>query len=225
LRTISSPRGDDAARRDGRRSTLCNTQHRAGTLAATGCASARAPPRSSLPTTAAPGAAAVNLDWQALFVPQMPLEMLVRGSALYWFLFVLFRVVVRRRVGAVGISDILLLVIIADASQNAMAGEYRTVTDGMVLIATLIFWNVLTDWLTYRSAVLERLLQPPPLLLVRNGRILHRNLRMEFVTEVELRSKLREHGISDTAEVKAAYMESSGEVSVIRRPARAASPG
>ena len=167
----------------------------------------------------------MNLDWQALFVPQMPLEMLVRGSALYWFLFVLFRVVVRRRVGAVGISDILLLVIIADASQNAMAGEYRTVTDGMVLIATLIFWNVLTDWLTYRSAVLERLLQPPPLLLVRNGRILHRNLRMEFVTEVELRSKLREHGISDTAEVKAAYMESSGEVSVIRRQARAASPG
>jgi uncharacterized membrane protein YcaP (DUF421 family) len=167
----------------------------------------------------------VSLDWQALFVPEMPLEMLVRGSTLYWFLFVLFRVVVRRRIGAVGVSDILLLVIIADASQNAMAGEYRTVTDGMVLIATLIGWNVLIDWLTYQSAFLERVLQPPPLLLVSNGRILHRNLRMEFVSEAELRSKLREHGISDPAEVKAAYMESSGEVSVIRRQERAASPG
>jgi uncharacterized membrane protein YcaP (DUF421 family) len=167
----------------------------------------------------------VNLDWQALFVPEMPLEMLVRGSALYWFLFILFRVVIRRRIGAVGISDVLLLVIIADASQNAMAGEYRTVTDGIVLITTLIGWNVLIDWLTYRSAFLERVLQPPPLLLVRNGRILHRNLRMEFVSEAELRSKLREHGIDDTADIKLAYMEASGEVSVIRREARGASPG
>src|SRR4051812_21582292 len=143
--------------------------------------------------------------------------MLVRGTAMYWFLFVLFRVVVRRRVGAVGISDVLLLVIIADAAQNAMAGEYRSVADGMVLVATIVGWNVLIDWATYRSAALERLLQPPPLVLVRNGRILHRHLRMEFISEKELRAKLREHGVTDPAQVAAAYMESDDAVSVIRR--------
>jgi uncharacterized membrane protein YcaP (DUF421 family) len=164
----------------------------------------------------------LNLDWQALFVPEVPLEMLVRGTAMYWFLFVLFRVVVRRRVGAVGMSDILLLVIIADAAQNALAGEYRSVADGMVLVATIVGWNVLIDWATYRSAFLERLLEPPPLVLVRNGRILHRHLRMEFVSESELRAKLREHGVTDPAEVEVAYMESDGGVSVIRR-ARGAS--
>ncbi len=159
----------------------------------------------------------MSLDWQALFVPEVPLEMLVRGTAMYWFLFVLFRVVVRRRVGAVGISDVLLLVIIADAAQNAMAGEYRSVADGMVLVATIVGWNVLIDWATYRSAALERLLEPPPLVLVRNGRILHRHLRMEFISEKELRAKLREHGVTDPAQVAAAYMESDGAVSVIRR--------
>ena len=159
----------------------------------------------------------MSLDWQALFVPEVPLEMLVRGTAMYWFLFMLFRVVVRRRVGAVGISDVLLLVIIADAAQNAMAGEYRSVADGMVLVATIVGWNVLIDWATYRSAALERLLQPPPLVLVRNGRILHRHLRMEFISEKELRAKLREHGVTDPAQVAAAYMESDGAVSVIRR--------
>ena len=159
----------------------------------------------------------MSLDWQALFVPEVPLEMLVRGTAMYWFLFVLFRVVVRRRVGAVGISDVLLLVIIADAAQNAMAGEYRSVADGMVLVATIVGWNVLIDWATYRSAALERLLEPPPLVLVRNGRILHRHLRMDFISEKELRAKLREHGVTDPAQVAAAYMESDGAVSVIRR--------
>jgi uncharacterized membrane protein YcaP (DUF421 family) len=164
----------------------------------------------------------LSLDWQALFIPEVPLEMLVRGTAMYWFLFVLFRVVVRRRVGAVGVGDILLLVIIADAAQNAMAGEYRSVADGMVLVATIVGWNVFIDWATYISPMLERLLEPPPLLLVRNGRILYRHLRMEFVSEAELLAKLREHGITDPGDVQAAYMESDGAVSVIRR-ARGAS--
>jgi uncharacterized membrane protein YcaP (DUF421 family) len=166
----------------------------------------------------------VSLDWQALFTPEMPLEMLVRGSAMYWFLFLLFRLVVRRRVGAVGIGDVLLLVIIADAAQNAMGGEYRSVSDGMILVLTIVGWNTLIDWATYRWAAIERLLQPPPLLLVRNGRILHRHLRMEFISEAELRGKLREHGVTDPAEVEAAYMETDGAVSVIRRRERAASP-
>jgi uncharacterized membrane protein YcaP (DUF421 family) len=169
--------------------------------------------------------ARMNLDLSSIFsLSVSPWEMVIRGSVMYWFLFLLFRVVVRRRVGAVGMSDVLLLVIIADAAQNAMAGEYRSATDGMILVTTIVGWNFLVDYLTYRFDALERLLQPPPLQLVRDGRILHRHLRMEFVSEAELRAKLREHGVADPAEVKSAYMESDGQVSVIRR-ARGASAG
>jgi uncharacterized membrane protein YcaP (DUF421 family) len=158
------------------------------------------------------------LDWEGIFgLTVSPWEMVIRGTAMYWALMLLFRFVVRRRVGAVGMSDVLLLVIIADAAQNAMAGEYRSVTDGLVLVATIIGWNVLSDWLTYRSDLARQLLEPRPLLLVDRGRVLHRNLRMELVSREELASKLREHGITDVAEVEKAYMESDGEISVIKR--------
>jgi uncharacterized membrane protein YcaP (DUF421 family) len=160
----------------------------------------------------------MSLDWGELFglsVP--PLEMVVRGSAMFWFLFLLFRLVIRRRVGAVGMADVLLIVIIADASQNAMSGEYRSVSDGMILVSTILGWNVLVDWITYRFPRAQRLLEPPPLPLVRRGRLLRRNLRAEFVSDSELWSKLREHGVTDLAEVEAAYLESDGEVSVVKR--------
>jgi uncharacterized membrane protein YcaP (DUF421 family) len=160
----------------------------------------------------------LSVEWQELFgLSVSPLEMLVRGSAMYWFLFILFRVVIRRRVGAVGISDMLLLVIIADAAQNAMSGEYKTITDGCILVGTIVAWNVVIDWLTYISPALQKILEPPPLLLVRRGRLLHRHLRLEFLTEEELKAKLRERGVDDYAKVEKAYMETDGQVTVIRR--------
>lgn len=161
---------------------------------------------------------------QALFVPEVPLEMLVRGTAMYWFLFALFRFVIRRRIGSVGIADILVLVIISDAAQNAMSGEYTTIADGAILVATLIGWTVANDWLTYRFPLAERLLEPPPLLLVRDGRLLRRNLRAELMTEAELRSKLREQGVGELAEVARAYLESDGQLSVTRKAIAASSP-
>jgi uncharacterized membrane protein YcaP (DUF421 family) len=157
-------------------------------------------------------------DWnEILGLSVSPLELVIRGTAMYLFLFLLFRVVVRRRVGAVGMADILVLVIIADAAQNGMSGEYRSITEGAILIATIITWNVLLDWATYKSSRLQKILEPPPLLLIDNGRVLRRNLRVEFVSEDELRSKLREHGVTDYAQVAKAYMEGDGEVSVIKR--------
>jgi uncharacterized membrane protein YcaP (DUF421 family) len=157
-------------------------------------------------------------DWGAMFgLSVSPVELIVRGSAMYLFLFVLFRVVIRRRVGAVGMADILVLVIIADAAQNGMSGEYKSVTDGAILVGTIVAWDYLIDWLNYHVPALRNWLEPPPLLLIRDGRVIRRNLRHEFVTEDELKSKLREKGVTDIAEVQEARMETDGEVSVIKR--------
>jgi uncharacterized membrane protein YcaP (DUF421 family) len=146
-----------------------------------------------------------------------PLELIIRGSAMYLFLFLLFRVVIRRRVGAVGVADILVLVIIADAAQNGMSGEYKSVTDGAILVGTIVAWDYLIDWLNYRVPALRGWLEPPPLLLIRDGRMLHRNLRQEFVTVDELKAKLRENGVADIAEVREARMETDGQVSVLKK--------
>jgi uncharacterized membrane protein YcaP (DUF421 family) len=160
----------------------------------------------------------MTLHWSELFglsVP--PLELVVRGSALYLFLLVLFRVVIKRRMGAIGMADILVLVIISDASQNAMAGEYKTVTDGFILISTIIAWNYVFDWAGYHFPRLQKLLEPAPLLLIRDGHVLRRNLRVEYVSDQELESQLRQHGIEDPAEVAKAYLEPDGEFTVIKK--------
>lgn len=159
-----------------------------------------------------------ELDWQQLFgFEQSLLELFVRGTVMYWFLFVMFRFVMRRDVGAIGIADVLLIVIIADASQNAMSGDYETITEGMVVVGTLIFWNVLTNWLNFKLPGFRKFAEPSPLLLIREGRVLEGNMRREMLTREELLAKLREHGIERPEEVRWAYMESDGQVSVSRR--------
>ncbi|HVJ25702.1 MAG TPA: YetF domain-containing protein [Burkholderiales bacterium] len=160
----------------------------------------------------------MSLDWGEIFgISVSPLKLIIRGTAMYLFLFLLFRVVVRRRVGAIGMADILILVIIADAAQNALWGEYKSVTEGAILVGTIMFWNVAIDWLNFRVPALRPWLEPPPMLLIQNGRILHRNLRHEYVTEDELKAKLREKGVKEYSEVAEAHMESDGSVSVIKR--------
>lgn len=146
-----------------------------------------------------------------------PVEIIIRGTVVYWFLFLLFRFVLRRDTGSLAITDVLLLVLIADASQNAMDGGYQSITDGCILVATIAGWNYLLDWVASRSEIASRLIEGQPVQLVRNGRILHRNLRSERLTIGELMAALREHGIDDLAKVKTATMEGDGKISVIER--------
>ena len=157
------------------------------------------------------------MNWGDLFgLTVSPLEIFVRGSVVFWFIFLIFRLVLRREVGAIGVADVLVVVLIADASQNAMAGDYRSITDGLLLISTIVFWNFLIDWLAFRWRWLARVLEPAPLLLIEHGRMNRANMRREFLTPDELRSKLREQGVEDLTQVKRALMESDGEISVIR---------
>ena len=145
-----------------------------------------------------------------------PLELVARGTLMYWFLFLLFRFVMRRDVGSIAIADVLLLVLIADASQNAMAGGYETVSDGVVLVLTIAGWNWLFDYLAYRFTCVRRLLEAKPLTLVVDGKLNRRNLRKEMISQDELMSTLREKGIEKLEQVKRATMEGDGEISVIK---------
>jgi uncharacterized membrane protein YcaP (DUF421 family) len=145
-----------------------------------------------------------------------PWELVLRGTLVFWFLFGVFRFVMHRDVGSVGLADVLVLVLIADAAQNAMAGGYQSVTDGFILISTIVGWNYALDWGAYRFEWVRRMAEPPPILLVRAGHALQRNLRKEMMTHDDLMSKLREHGVDQLSQVKKAYMEGDGTVTVLR---------
>lgn len=164
------------------------------------------------------------LDWHAMFVPTgNPLELVVRASTMYLLILAGFRIF-RRDAGSLSVSDLLVVVLIADAAQNGMAGEYRSITEGAIVVATIFAWNYALDWLAYRSSAVYRLLHPPPLPLIRNGRIQYRNLRRELITRGDLLEQLREQGVDDIARVKASYLEGDGRISVIRADADGSSP-
>jgi len=145
-----------------------------------------------------------------------PLEIIARGTLMYWFLFLLLRFVLRRDTSSAGISGILFVVLLGDAAQNAMIGHGNTVADGAALICTLAAWNYLLDFLGYRFALIGKLTDPPPLLLVKHGRLVHRNLRREHITRDEVESELRIKGIEGLEGIKAMYLEGDGSFSVLK---------
>ncbi len=164
-------------------------------------------------------------DLVDVFGMTMPiLELFVRGSVMYWFLVLVFRLILRRDVGSMGITDFLFVVLLGDAAQNGMIGEATSATDAVVLISTLVFWNVCIDWATWRFPAIEKLLAAQRLVLVRDGKCNRRNMRREFITHAELMAKVREQGLEDLGKVKFMYLEPDGEISLIRQPGVGSEP-
>jgi uncharacterized membrane protein YcaP (DUF421 family) len=159
----------------------------------------------------------LKINWHDLLVPQTGLlDIVVRGTFIYWFLLVLLRIF-RRPAGAVAVPDMLVLVLLADASQNAMAHEYKSLTEGAVLVGTILLWNYFIDWLEFRVPFVRRLLEPGPIPLVKDGKLQRRNMRREFITHEELMTHLRQNGVDDLAQVKRVCLDGSGEVSVVKQ--------
>lgn len=158
------------------------------------------------------------IDWGTVFRPTInPFEIFVRGSLVYLFIFAALRIF-RRQAGSLGISDLLVIVLIADAAQNAMASDYKSITDGLVLIATILFWNYALDFVAYRFPRLRPILQPGPIALIKDGELQHHHLRKNMMTPEELLEQLREHGLESPEQVRRCYMEGDGRISVIRAP-------
>ncbi len=167
------------------------------------------------------------IDWgywaEALLPSGKFLEIILRGTLVYFFIFIVFRFL-RRGAGAIGISDLLVVVLIADAAQNAMSAEYKSVGDGLILVATIVGWDYLFDYVGFRFPALNKILRPPPLLLIKDGRVQKRNLRQEMISEKELFGELREQGVDDVKDVKYSYMESDGHISVVKKSNGETSP-
>lgn len=159
-----------------------------------------------------------EVDWDLLLLDNSPpLEIFLRGTVMYLVLFGLLRAVLKRETGGIAVTDLLVVVLLADASQNAMAGEYTSIPDGVLLVATIIFWSHALNWLGYRFPRIQRLVHPKPLVLIEDGQPIHRNLKKELLTPDELMSLLRLQGVEEIREVRRAYMEGDGRVSVVTR--------
>jgi len=156
-------------------------------------------------------------DWGELFRLSAPVaEILIRGTVMFLALFAMMRVVGKREAGAHSLTDLLVVVLVAEAAAHGMAGESRAIPDSVLLIATILFWSVALDALAYHWAPVARLLKSRPAPLIVDGEINQRALRREFMRRDEVMEQLRLHGITDVNEVARAYLEPNGMISVIR---------
>lgn len=157
----------------------------------------------------------MSIDWQGIFLPTVSLlEILIRGSIFYLAIFFFLRFLPPRAMGGLSLSDVLVVVLIADAAQNGMSADYRSITEGLLLVMTIILWSYFIDTLDFYFPKL-RLTSNTPVLLIKNGKMLKANMKSEKISESELMSQIRQYGLDTFDDVKCAYMEGDGHISVI----------
>lgn len=160
----------------------------------------------------------MTIDWSAVFVPSLGLfEVFVRGTLMYLALFAILRALARRQAGQFGPADLLVIVLIADAAQNGLGKDYGSVTEGIVLVLTIVFWEYAIDWAAWRFPALRPILTAPPVVVVENGRFVDAAMQREMLTEEELMGQLRQAQVGDVSEVRIARLEGDGRISVLKR--------
>jgi uncharacterized membrane protein YcaP (DUF421 family) len=166
-----------------------------------------------------------DVDWGNLLLPHVPFaETFVRGTVVFLVLFAILRFLPNRMTGSLGVNDLLLLILLATAAQNAISGRYDSLGDGMLLVAVVTGWSLVIGLGAQRVPLIQRFARPRPRLLVRRGRLLRDNLDRELITIEELMSQLRLEGIRRLDEIDRAFLEPDGQVSVIRRDGAIAAP-
>lgn len=164
-----------------------------------------------------------HVDWHRLLVPQLSLlEIILRGVVVYVGLCLLLRIVLKRQAGRVALSDLLVVTLVAGICRNPMVADAYSIPDGLGVVAVVLISSYAVDWFSYYSPFVHRLVHPTRVQLIKHGEILRDNLRHELMTESQLLSQLRHKGVADPAAVEEAWIESSGEISVIRKPDRTA---
>jgi len=141
----------------------------------------------------------------------------LRASVVYVAVLILIRISGKRQVAQMGIHELVALLLISNAVQNAMNGGDNSVTAGLILASVLIAITLLLAILTYRWRGVETLVQGRPTLLIHHGKLIRQNLRRELLSFRELMTILRRQGVHDIQEIDQAVLESDGYISLVKK--------
>lgn len=144
------------------------------------------------------------------------MDSILRGLAVYVFLLVLFRIAGRRTLSEMTNFDFVLLLIISEATQNAMIGNDYSVTNGFLVIVTLIGIDIGLSVMKQRFPLLERYLDGLPLVIVDEGRPVKELMDRARVDEQDILASARDkHGLERMEQIKYAVLERNGGISII----------
>jgi uncharacterized membrane protein YcaP (DUF421 family) len=146
------------------------------------------------------------------------MESVIRGVMVYAFLLIVFRLVGKRTLAQSTNFELVLLLIISETTQQAMVDDDHSVTNGFLLILTLIGCTILLSVLKQRYRSLEKWLDDVPLVIFENGQLHHDRMNKLRVDEQDILAAAREHqGLENLDEVKYAIVERNGEITIIPR--------
>jgi uncharacterized membrane protein YcaP (DUF421 family) len=153
------------------------------------------------------------MDPLALSIP--PLAIVLRTAVIYLVILIGLRLFGKREIGQMAIFDLVMLLLISNAVQNAMVGPDVSLTGGILAAGVLLVMNFAIARTRLYFPVVRRLVEGSPTLLVLHGKTLSRNLHREGLDQETLETALREHGIADVSEVEMAVLEVDGSISVV----------
>lgn len=144
-------------------------------------------------------------------------EIVVRTVVVYVTVLLLLRVAGKRELGQMSVIDLVVILVIANAVQNAMNGGDNSLIGGIIAAATLVAMNVLLERIGRRIPFFSRLFIEEPTLLLQDGAVIQAHLDREHVEREEIEMAAREHGIASLDDVSAAILEPDGSISIIPR--------
>lgn len=142
-------------------------------------------------------------------------EFVLRGLIVYGSLLVLLRLSAKRQIGQLTSLDLVLLLVLSNAVQNAMNAGDNSVTAGLILAVTLVGANLVLAWLSWRSRRFENVVEGRPQVLIHDGMVFGDVMKRAFVTRHDLRKALRHAGCERVADVHFAIIENDGTISVL----------
>jgi len=142
-------------------------------------------------------------------------QIAVRTVIVYVALLGGLRLMGKREMGQMTVFDLVVLLVISNAVQNAMVGQDTSVTGGLIAGASLLAINRLVAVLRLRSPRLRRAIEGVPTVLVSHGRFVEVGLRREGIDRTEVETALREHGVANVESVRLAVLEPDGSISVV----------
>jgi uncharacterized membrane protein YcaP (DUF421 family) len=144
-------------------------------------------------------------------------ELVLRSSAIYWFLWLVVRGIGKRSLAELSPLDFLLVVVMGDLVQQGVTGEDMSVTGALVVVATFMAWTLLLDAITRRRRTASRILDGEPVIVVRDGAPVMARLELERLTLDDLYGAAREQGFGRLADIEVAVLETDGSFSFIAR--------
>lgn len=146
------------------------------------------------------------------------METVFRALAIYGVILIMTRISGRRTLSDVTVFDFVLVLLIAETAQNALIGTDGSLTNTIVLIATLILTDVVLSLAKSRASWLNLIIDGAPTVLIRGGQLEQEAMRMSRVSVEDILQCARmQHGLANLSEVSDAVLETSGTISIIPR--------